>query len=91
MNSINDKKYTLAEKAKIALEAIKNDQTLAQITAKYGVYATQIKIWKKQALAYMPDAFSHKSREVTTTYETQLAELYEQIGQLKVENDFFSE
>jgi transposase len=86
--SEKNKKYTPAEKAKIALEAIKNDQTLAQITAKYGVHATQIKTWKKQALAYMPDAFSHKSREVTTTYETQLAELYEQIGRLKVENDF---
>ena len=82
------KKYTPAEKAKIALDAIKGEQTLAQITAKYGVHATQINAWKKQALVYMPDAFSDKSKRNITTHEIQLAELYEQIGRLKVENDF---
>ena len=82
------KKYTPAEKAKIALEAIKSEQTLAQITAKYGVHATQINAWKKQALAYMPDAFSDKVKQATTNHDIQLAELYEQIGRLKVENDF---
>ena len=73
------KKYTPAEKAKIALEAIKSELTLAQITAKYGIHATQVNTWKKQALAYLPDAFSDTSKQETTTYETQLAALYEQI------------
>jgi transposase len=82
------KKYTPAEKAKIALEAIKSELTLAQITAKYGIHATQVNTWKKQALTYLPDAFSDTSKQETTTYETQLAALYEQIGRLKVENDF---
>lgn len=82
------KKYTPAEKAKIALEAIKGEQTLAQITAKYGVHATQINSWKKQALAYLPDAFSDKSKQKTIAHDTQAAELFEQIGRLKVENDF---
>jgi len=82
------KKYTPAEKAKIALEAIKSELTLAQITAKYGIHATQVNTWKKQALIYLPDAFSDTSKQETTTYETQLAALYEQIGRLKVENDF---
>ena len=45
------KKYTPAEKAKIALEAIKGELTLAQISSKYGVHATQIKAWKNQLLA----------------------------------------
>jgi transposase len=85
---MSHKKYTPAEKAKIALEAIKGEQTLAQITAKYGIHTTQINSWRKQALAYLPDAFSDKSKQKTTTYEIQLAELYEQIGRLKVENDF---
>ena len=81
-------KYSPADKAKIALEAIKGELTLAQITSKYKIHATQVNAWKKQALAYLPDAFSDKSRVETTTYETQLGELYEQIGRLKVENDF---
>ena len=82
------KKYTPAEKAKIALDAIKSEITLAQITAKYGVHGTQVNIWKKQALAYLPDAFSDKSKQEVTAYENELAELYQQIGRLKVEYDF---
>jgi transposase len=82
------KKYSAAEKAKIALEAIKSELTLGQITAKYGIHATQVNTWKKQALAYLPDAFNEKNKQETTLYETQLGELYEQIGRLKVENDF---
>lgn len=82
------KKYSPAEKAKIALDAIKSELTLAQISTKYGIHSTQVNTWKKQALAYLPDAFSEKGKQETTTYEAQLAELYEQIGRLKVENDF---
>jgi hypothetical protein len=47
------------------------------------VHATQVNAWKKQALAYLPDAFSDHNKQ-----ETQMGELYEQIGRLKVENDF---
>lgn len=82
------KKYTPAEKAKIALEAIKGELTLAQISSKYGPHATQINAWKKQVLALLPDIFSDKKKQETTEHATQLAELYEQIGRLKVENDF---
>jgi transposase-like protein len=65
------KKYTPSEKAKIALEAIKGEQTLAQMTGKYGVHATQINTWKRQALAYLPDAFGERNKQVATGYETQ--------------------
>lgn len=82
------KKYTPAEKAKIALEAIKGELTLAQLSSKYTVHGTQINTWKKQAVAYLPDAFSDKSKHESSVYEVQLSELYEQIGRLKVENDF---
>lgn len=82
------KKYTPAEKAKIALEAIKGERTLAQISSQYGVHATQINVWKKQVLALLPDIFSEKSKQASTHLELQVSELYEQIGRLKVENDF---
>ena len=81
-------KYSPAEKAKIALEAIKGELTLAQISSKYGAHATQINAWKKQALALLPDVFSDKTKQASTEHAVQLAELYEQIGRLKVENDF---
>lgn len=82
------KKYTPAEKAKIALEAIKSELTLAQISSKYGVHSTQVNKWKKQALALMPDIFSDKKHQESINHNNQLSELYEQIGRLKVENDF---
>ena len=86
--SDNRKKYSATEKAKIALDAIKGDITLAQIAAKYSVHASQVNAWKKQALSYLPDAFSDKGKKEMNSYEGQLADLYEQIGRLKVENDF---
>ena len=82
------KKYTPVEKAKIALAAIKGEQTLAQLSSLYQVHATQINTWRKQAQAYLPDAFSDKGRQEATHHETELAQLYEQIGRLKIENDF---
>lgn len=82
------KKYTPAEKAKIALEAIKGELTLAQISSKYGTHATQIHAWKKQMLSLLPDIFRNKHKQDAIEHNTELAALYEQIGRLKVENDF---
>jgi transposase-like protein len=47
------KQYSAAEKTKIALEAIKGELTIAQISSKYGVHATQISKWKQQAIESM--------------------------------------
>lgn len=84
------RKFSTAEKYKIALEAIKGELTQAQITSKYQVHATQINKWRKQALEYLQAAFSNKLQvsALVNDYEAKLAELYQQIGQLKVENDF---
>lgn len=83
-------KFSSAEKYKIALEAIKGELTQSQITAKYQVHVTQIGKWRKQALEYLQAAFSNKLQisSLVEDYETKLNELYRQVGQLKVENDF---
>jgi len=52
------RKFTAAEKSKVALEAIKGELTIAQIASKYTVHSTQINTWKKAALAQLPEAFS---------------------------------
>ena len=44
------KQYSAEEKAKVALEAIKGESTIAQISSKYGVHATQIARWKQEAI-----------------------------------------
>ena len=82
------RRFTATEKAKIALEAIKGELTMAQIVSKYSVHATQVNTWKKQAVAYLPDAFGDGRKQEKVDRESCLAELYEQIGRLKVENDF---
>lgn len=86
--STKRKRYSCAEKAKIALEAIKGALTLAEISSRYDVHATQVNQWKRQALKAFPELFANKTNEVKEDYESQLGELYQQIGRLKVENDF---
>jgi hypothetical protein len=53
-----------------------------------GCIQVKINAWKKQLLAYLPDAFNDKSKQQALTHNLEVADLYEQIGRLKVENDF---
>lgn len=82
------KTHSTQAKVKIAVEAIKGSKTTAELTSTYGVHATQINTWKKAALDIIPEAFSSKRKRVEDDQKTLVDELYKQIGQLKVENDF---
>ena len=75
-------------KAKVAVEAIKAHKTSAQIAQMFGVHPTQVGGWKKQALAGLIDVFGHGREQMRQQADTEKAELYQQIGQLKVELDF---
>ena len=82
------KQYNAAEKTKIALEAIKGELTIAQISSKYGVHATQISKWKQQAIESMQAGFTSKisSRINADDEQSQLVDkLYRQIGKLSTE------
>ena len=79
------KKHDAAFKARVALEAIKGEKTMAQIASEYGVHPNQIGQWKKRLLKELPSIFSER-RKKEAKEGTELAEeLYRQIGQLKVE------
>jgi transposase len=82
------KQYTAQEKAKIAMEAIKGDLTMAQISSQYGVHATQINRWKKEAVEAMVTGFNGKTKAVDTSQTELVKQLYQQIGQLTVERDW---
>jgi transposase len=86
--SLSRKKHSTQTKVKVALEALKGEKTTAEITAKYGIHSTQINNWKKAVLEVIPDAFSSKRKRQEDDQQALIDELYRQIGQLKVENDF---
>ncbi len=81
-------KRTSELKAKVALAAIRGDQTVAELTSLYKVHANQITTWKRQAQEYLIAAFDSKRAKSLKADEKLKEELYRQIGQLKVELDW---
>jgi transposase len=75
-------------KAKVALEAVKKEKTIAQLSSEFGVHPNQISQWRKQLLNELPDIFSRKRKKQEADAEDLQSELYRQIGQLKVELDW---
>jgi len=76
-------------KAKVALAAVQNQETTAQLSSRFGVHPTMISAWKRQLLEGAAELFD-KNQKSRKQIESQLDELYRQIGQLKVENDFLA-
>ncbi len=83
------KRFTGAFKAKVALEAIKGVKSVNELAGLYGVHPTQIAAWKKRVLEGVPELLAD-GREGKDKQEREalVAQLYQQIGQLKVECDF---
>ena len=86
--TLSRKKHSTQTKVKVALDALKGEKTIAELTAQYGIHATQINQWKKAVLETLPEAFSSKRKRHEDDQQALVDELYKQIGQLKVENDF---
>ena len=79
------KVFTPEQKASIAIAAIREQQTINQISAAYAAHPTQIGLWKKQAIQGLKDVFSDKRKKENQTHDQLIAELYQQIGQQKME------
>jgi transposase-like protein len=75
-------------KTRVALEAIKGHRTLIEIASEYGVHPNQVTQWKKQVMEALPDLLGDKRKKKTADHEALVCELYQQIGQLKVELDW---
>ena len=82
------KQYSPKFKAKVALEAIKGQRAINEIAAAYGVHPPVIQKWKKHALDLLPEVFTDGRSRATQTDEQLRDQLYQQIGQLKVELDW---
>ncbi len=82
------KKYDAELKARVAVEAIKGQKTMAEISSEYKVHSTQIHNWKMQALKGLKTLLNGQADKEKMSHEESTQNLYAQIGLLKVENDF---
>ena len=82
------KNHSARFKAKVALEAVKGIRSLSELASKYEVHPNQIRKWKQLLLDQISDLFVDKRRRKSDDDEKLKEQLYQQIGQLKVENDW---
>lgn len=86
------KQYSAAFKARVALEVLKEEKTVAQIASEYEIHPTMVSAWKRELLEKLPSVFEDGQKKKDITDPAKLTDqLYKQIGQLKVENDFLKE
>lgn len=82
------RKHDASFKARIALEAVKGEKTIGQLASEYAIHPNQIRQWRQQLLEMLPEIFSNRWPQKEKARDELEAELYRQIGQLKVELDW---
>ena len=86
------KQYSGAFKAKVALEALKEEKTVAEIASQYQVHPTMAHAWKRELLEKLSGVFEDGRKQKSSEDFSKLTDrLYKQIGQLKVDNDFLKD
>jgi transposase-like protein len=82
------RRHSSAFKAKVALEALKGEKTLNELASEFGVHPVQIAQWKKHALEGLPGVFENAGNRREQADQALIAQLYQEIGQLKIERDW---
>ena len=83
------KKYSAEFKAKVALEAIREEKTINEIASHYGVHPQMVRAWKKEFLKNASKVF--EDQKETQRLRAELDKAYKKIGELEVERDFLSD
>lgn len=84
------RRFTAEFKAKVALEAIRGERTIAELAAKHQLHPNQITQWKRQAIENLAKAFDDKASDAQVGREAEVTKLHAKIGQLVVERDFLA-
>ena len=84
------RKYSAELKAKVALDALRGEQTLAELSARYNVHPNLIANWKKRARESLVGIFNGGGQRRDAQHEAEIKELHAKIGELTVEKDFLS-
>ena len=85
------KNHSAAFKAKVALDAIREEHTLAELSKKHGVHANQISQWKRKAIENMAQSFSGGGTGPDQVSAAEVEKLHSKIGQLVIERDFLAD
>jgi transposase len=84
------RRFSAEFKAKVALEAIKGHETVAELATRHGLHPTQIASWKREAIGKLAQVFDDKNSAREQNRDAELTKLHAKIGQLVVERDFLS-
>jgi transposase len=84
----NRKKHSPSFKARVALESLKGEETVAQLASRFDVHPSQVHKWKKALTDGATGIFGDGRNQKKPDNQKLVAQLYQQIGQLKVERDF---
>ena len=85
------RKHSPAFKAKVALEAMRGEKTIAEIASQYEIHPNQIMQWKKQLAEEAAGIFENGQTRKPQDEKALIKKLYQEIGQLKVEKDFLED
>jgi transposase-like protein len=88
MSKTSRRKFTPEFKAKVCLEAIKEQQSIESLSKKYELHPTQINTWKKEFVKSSSVVFEKENQSSGDDKDQLVQALYAQIGELKVANDF---
>jgi transposase-like protein len=84
------RRFTGDFKAKVALEALRGDQTIQEIASRHKVHPNQVSSWKRQAIDGLGTGFSNGAERTRSDHAAEIKELHAKIGELTVVNDFLS-